>query len=44
MTLALELLARRMAYEVPPQDLAIDRTRLPALPRSRFVMRAVRAA
>jgi fatty-acid peroxygenase len=42
--LGLDFLARRMEYEVPPQDLRIDRTRLPALPRSRFVIRAVQAA
>jgi fatty-acid peroxygenase len=42
--LGLDFLARRMEYEVPPQDLRLDRRRLPALPRSRFVIRAVRAA
>lgn len=36
MKVALRLLTSRIAYEVPPQDLRIDRTRLPALPMSRF--------
>lgn len=39
---AADLLARRLAYDVPPQDLTIDYSRLPALPRSRFVMTNVR--
>lgn len=43
MRLALGFFTARMAYTVPAQDLAIDRTRLPALPRSRFVIRDVRA-
>lgn len=42
MKLALEFLTRHMRYHVPAQDLAIDYTRLPALPRSRFVIRNVR--
>ena len=42
--LGLDFLATHMEYEVPPQDLQIDRTRLPALPRSRFVMAHVRPA
>jgi fatty-acid peroxygenase len=32
-----------MNYAVPPQDLELDQTRLPALPRSRFVISDVRA-
>lgn len=32
----------RMRYALPPQDLRIDAKRLPALPRSRFVMAEVR--
>lgn len=35
-------LARRISYEVPAQDLGIDWTRLPALPRSPLVLRDVR--
>ncbi|HEY8616591.1 cytochrome P450 [Phenylobacterium sp.] len=40
-----ELMARAtrrlvaMAYEVPPQDLSIDAGRMPAIPKSRFVIR-----
>lgn len=37
------LLARRLTYDVPEQDLRIDYGRLPALPRSRFVIRNVRS-
>ena len=36
MKVSLEFLARRLAYRVPAQDLELDMTRLPALPRSRF--------
>ena len=42
MKVAANFLARGMEYEVPPQDLRIDYSRLPALPRSRFVIRHVR--
>ncbi|QRM35266.1 cytochrome P450 [Microvirga sp. VF16] len=42
MKVALSFLAGGMAYDVPEQDLRIDRTRLPALPRSRFIMCNVR--
>lgn len=35
------LLAGRLRYEVPPQDLSIDRAQLPPLPRSRFVITRV---
>ena len=38
MKVAVDFLARRIAYDVPDQDLRIDRARLPALPRSRFVI------
>jgi fatty-acid peroxygenase len=41
---ALEWLVRRMRYEVPPQDLSIDRSRMPALPRSRFAMSRIETA
>jgi fatty-acid peroxygenase len=39
---AAQFLATGMSYEVPPQDLEIDESRLPALPRSRFVITNVR--
>ncbi|RIL00884.1 MAG: cytochrome P450 [Proteobacteria bacterium] len=39
---ALRFLTGSLDYTVPPQDLAIDRTRLPALPHSRFVITDVR--
>lgn len=42
MKVAVGFLARRIAYDVPEQDPRIDRSRLPALPRSRFVIRNVR--
>ncbi|GAB3480205.1 cytochrome P450 [Azotobacter salinestris] len=42
MKLGADVLARQLSYEVPAQDLEIDFTRLPALPRSRFVMTGVR--
>ncbi|HEY9199634.1 MAG TPA: cytochrome P450 [Gammaproteobacteria bacterium] len=42
MQAALEFLATRLAYDVPGQDLRIDYARLPALPRSRFVIHRVR--
>ncbi len=38
---AAKILTGRMAYQVPPQDLALDWSRLPAIPRSRFVMSEV---
>ncbi|MED5618801.1 cytochrome P450 [Ideonella sp. BN130291] len=41
MRVSVDFLARRLGYEVPPQDLRVDFTRLPALPRSHFVMRDV---
>lgn len=42
MKLAADVLTRRIRYDVPTQDLQIDWSRLPALPRSRFVIRNVR--
>lgn len=42
MKLATDFLVRRMHYEVPAQDLRIDWSRLPAIPRSRFLIRNVR--
>ncbi|AEG94877.1 cytochrome P450 [Ramlibacter tataouinensis] len=38
MKLALRLLVQRSRYRLPPQNLAIDMRRLPALPRDRFVI------
>ncbi len=38
---SVDFLARRLGYEVPPQDLRIDFGRMPALPRSGFIMRDV---
>jgi fatty-acid peroxygenase len=35
---AVEFLLYRLRYTLPPQDLAVDRSRLPALPRSRLVL------
>lgn len=42
MKVSLRFLAGGLAYEAPEQDLSIDMKRLPALPRSRFVMRNVK--
>lgn len=36
------MLAREMEYRVPPQDMRINLSRIPALPHSRFVMTDVR--
>lgn len=41
MKVASDFLARRIRYDVPEQDLRVDASRLPALPRSRFVIRDV---
>ena len=41
MKVAAKLLGVGMTYDVPEQDLSIDWTRLPALPRSRFFLRNV---
>lgn len=41
MKVSLRFLAERLRYELPEQDLRIDRRRLPALARSGFVMRHV---
>jgi fatty-acid peroxygenase len=38
MKVALDFLADRLTYDVPEQDLRIDVSRLPALPRSRLVL------
>lgn len=39
---AATFLTRAMRYDVPPQDLGISLSRMPALPRSGFVMRNIR--
>ena len=39
---AVRLLATAMRYEVPEQDLRVDLSRMPAVPRSRFVIANVR--
>jgi fatty-acid peroxygenase len=39
---AVRTLTREMRYDVPPQDLRIDLSRMPAIPRSRFVIANVR--
>lgn len=44
MKLAVDVLVRQIKYDVPQQDLRIDFARLPAIPRSRFVMCNVREA
>jgi fatty-acid peroxygenase len=38
------LLTTAMQYDVPPQDLRVDLSRLPSVPRSRFVIANVRPA
>jgi fatty-acid peroxygenase len=40
---AVEFLSREIDYRVPKQDLRIEFSRMPALPRSEFVMEGVRA-
>jgi fatty-acid peroxygenase len=44
MRTAIELFTQTIRYNVPPQDLRVDATRLPALPRSRFVISVVQPA
>ena len=39
---AVRFLTEDIRFEVPPQDLSLEMTHMPALPRSRFVMRNVR--
>ncbi|MDG4796118.1 cytochrome P450 [Micromonospora sp. WMMD1082] len=41
---AVNLLTDAMRYDVPPQDLSVDLSRMPALPPSGFVVTAVRRA
>lgn len=42
MKVAVDFLTRSMTYAVPPQDLRINLSRMPAIPRSRFVIHDVR--
>lgn len=42
MKVALDVMANHIQYDVPRQELQIDTSRLPALPKSRFVIRNVR--
>jgi fatty-acid peroxygenase len=42
MKVALRFLAGGLTYEIPEQDLTLDSSRLPALPRSRFIISNVR--
>ena len=44
MKIAALFLAQSIHYDVPPQDLSIAMTRLPAMPRSQFVLSNVRLA
>lgn len=43
MKLALHVLTRELHYDVPKQDLAIPRSRLPTLPKSGFVISRIRS-
>jgi fatty-acid peroxygenase len=42
MKTALRVFTQRLAYTVPPQDLTVDSSRLPALPRSKLIIENVR--
>lgn len=42
MKVATQFLVDRISYDVPPQNLEINFTRLPAIPRDRFIMENVR--
>jgi fatty-acid peroxygenase len=42
MKVALEFLTKSVTYDVPEQDLRINLSRIPAIPRSRFVIANVR--
>lgn len=41
MKVALRMLTRSMHYDVPPQNLDVDRTKMPALPKSGFIIKHV---
>ena len=42
MKISIDFLVRSMKYGTPRQDLSIDLSRIPAVPKSRFVMDNVR--
>lgn len=42
MKISLEFLAKRITYDVPEQDLSYSMSRMPTLPKSRFMMENVR--
>ncbi|MBM7694528.1 cytochrome P450 [Peribacillus deserti] len=42
MKISLDFLANKIAYEVPPQELDFSLTRMPAIPKSRFILKNVR--
>lgn len=42
MKVSLEFLAKRIVYDVPEQDLSYSMSRMPTLPKSRFIIRNVR--
>ncbi|GAA3274939.1 cytochrome P450 [Sphingomonas yabuuchiae] len=39
---AIDMLANRLDYDLPPQDLSVSRSRMPAVPKSRLVITNVR--
>jgi hypothetical protein len=41
--LAVKFLAKHMEYDVPAQDLTFSLSRMPTMPKSRFVMTNVKA-
>lgn len=42
MTVSVEFLAKRLAYEVPQQDLSYSMVNIPSMPKSRVVLRNIR--
>ncbi|WP_188454858.1 cytochrome P450 [Virgibacillus oceani] len=42
MKTSLAFLTQKLAYDVPKQDLSISMVRMPAIPKSRFVMRGIK--
>jgi len=42
MKASIDILAREVQYGVPVQDLRLDFTRMPAVPRSRFIIVAAK--
>jgi fatty-acid peroxygenase len=41
---AVRFLTEDISYDLPPQDLSLEMTHMPALPRSRFIISNVRSA